>query len=60
MMLIVQHQVALDEHRHLVIWVHHRQVLGLMVEVDVDDLEVHAFSCSTMRQRWLKGSVVPE
>ena len=31
-----------------------------MVEVDVDDLEVHALSCRTMRQRWLKGSVVPE
>ena len=39
---LVQHQVALDEHRHLVVRVHHRQVLGLVVEVDVDDLEIHA------------------
>ena len=38
---LVQHEVALDQHRNLVVRIHHRQVLGLVVEVDVDDLEVH-------------------
>jgi hypothetical protein len=38
---LVQHEVALDEHGNLVIGVHDRQVLGLVVQVDVDDLEVH-------------------
>jgi hypothetical protein len=39
---LVQHEIALDQHRHLVVRIHHCQVLGLVVEVDVDDLEVHA------------------
>ena len=57
--LDLQHEVALDEHRHLVVRVHHREVLGLIVEVDVDDLEVHPLLVQhRMRQRWLKGSVV--
>ena len=39
---LVQDQVALDQHRHLVVRVHHRQVFGLVVQIDVDDLEIHA------------------
>src|SRR5215472_3075020 len=39
----VQHEVALDEHRHLVVRIHHGEVLGLVVEVDVDDLKIHPF-----------------
>ena len=39
---LVQHEVALDQHRHLVVRIHHREVLGLVVQVDVDDLEVHS------------------
>jgi len=39
---LVQDEVALDQHRQAVVRVHHRDVLGLVVQVDVDDLEVHA------------------
>jgi hypothetical protein len=48
---LVQDQVALDQDRHLVVRVHQRDVFGLGEEVDVADLEVHAFSNSTKRQR---------
>ena len=58
---LVQHQVALDQHRHLVVRIHHREVLGLVVEVDVDDLEVHALlvqhDAAALAEN---GSVVPE
>jgi len=40
----VQHQIALDQHWNLVVRVHHREILGLVIEVDVDDLEIHALS----------------
>jgi hypothetical protein len=39
---LVQDEVALDQHRQAVVRVHHRDVLGLVVQVDVDDLEIHA------------------
>jgi hypothetical protein len=39
---LVQDQVALDQDRHLAVGVHHVDVFGLVVEVDVADLEVHA------------------
>ena len=39
---LVEHEVALDQHRGAVVRVHHREVLGLVHEVHVDDLEVHA------------------
>ena len=58
---LVQHEVALDQHRHLVVRVHHGEVLGLVVEVDVDDLEVHALlvqhDAAALAEN---GSVVPE
>src|SRR6185369_12592191 len=38
---LVQHEVAFDEHRDLDVGIHDREVLGLVVEVDVDDLKVH-------------------
>ena len=40
--------------------IHHRQVFGLVEEIDVDDLEIHALFVQHDRQRWLKGQVVPE
>jgi hypothetical protein len=39
---LVQDQIALDEDRQAVVRVHHRDVFGLVVHVDVDHLEVHA------------------
>src|SRR5690606_5098612 len=39
----VQHQVALDQDGHLTVRVHHRDVFGLVVQVDVADFEIHAF-----------------
>jgi len=39
---LVQDQVALDQDRHLSVGVHHADVFGLVVEVDVADFEVHA------------------
>jgi hypothetical protein len=38
----VEDQVALDEHRQPVVRIHDRDVFGLVVHVDIDDLEVHA------------------
>src|SRR5690606_31688208 len=38
----VQDQVALDQDGHLAIGIHHRDVFGLVVQVDVTDLEIHA------------------
>jgi hypothetical protein len=38
----VEDQVALDQHRDLVVRVHHREVFRLVEQVDVDDLEIHA------------------
>ena len=37
-----RHEIALDQHGNLVVRVHHREVLRFVVEVDVDDLKVHA------------------
>ncbi len=39
---LVQDEVALDQHGQPVVRVHDGDVLGLVVEVDVDHLEVHA------------------
>ncbi|MNC95394.1 hypothetical protein D3C83_125040 [compost metagenome] len=39
---LVQDEIALDQHRQPVVRVHHGEVLGLVHEVDVDDLEIHA------------------
>src|SRR5712692_8434778 len=39
---LIEDQIALDQHRQPVVGVHHRDVLGLVVHVDVDDLKVHA------------------
>jgi len=39
----IENQVALDQHRHLVVRVHHRQVFGLVEKIDIDNLEIHAF-----------------
>ena len=39
---LVQDQVALDQDRHLAVRIHHRDVFGLVEQVDVADLEVHA------------------
>jgi hypothetical protein len=39
---LVQDQVALDEDRHLSVRVHHGDVFGLVVQVDVADFKVHA------------------
>ena len=38
---LVQHEVALDEDRHLPVRIHHVDVLGLVEQIDVADLEVH-------------------
>jgi hypothetical protein len=40
---LVQDQVALDQDRHLAVGIHHVDVFGLVVQVDVADFEVHAF-----------------
>jgi hypothetical protein len=40
---LVQDQVPLDQDRDLAVRIHDRDVLGLVVEVDVPDLEIHAF-----------------
>jgi hypothetical protein len=40
---LVQDEVALDQHRGAVVRIHHREVLGLVIEIDVDDLEIHSF-----------------
>ena len=39
---LVQDQVTLDQNGHLTVRVHHRDVFGLVVQVDVADLEIHA------------------
>jgi len=39
----IKNQVALNQHRHLVVRVHHCEVFRLVEQVDVDDLEIHAF-----------------
>ncbi|MNT95723.1 hypothetical protein D3C72_2376560 [compost metagenome] len=38
---LVQDQVAFDQNGHLTVRVHHRDVFGLVVQVDVADLEIH-------------------
>jgi hypothetical protein len=40
---LVQHEIALDQDRHLPIRIHHVDVLGLVEQVDVLDFEIHAF-----------------
>ena len=40
---LVQNQIALHQHRHLVVGVHHRQVFGFVEYVDIFDFKVHAF-----------------
>jgi hypothetical protein len=39
---LVQHRVALDQHRRPVVGIDHREVFRLVIDVHVDDLEVHA------------------
>ena len=40
---LIQNEIALDQHRHLVVRIHHCEVFGLVVKIDIDDLEIHAF-----------------
>ncbi len=35
-------EVALDKHRDAVVRIDHRQILGLVEHIHVDDLEIHA------------------
>ena len=39
---LVEDEIAFDQHRQPVVRIHHRNVLGLVVQVDVDDLKIHA------------------
>ena len=39
----VENQITFDQHRDLVIRVHHRKVFGLVMQIDVNNLEVHTF-----------------
>jgi hypothetical protein len=48
------------EHRDLVVRVHHRQVFGLVEEIDVDDLEIHALLVQHDAAALAEGQVVPE
>ncbi|MDT4871065.1 hypothetical protein FQZ97_1061750 [compost metagenome] len=38
----VQDQVTLNQNGHLAIWVHDADVFGLVVQVHIADLEIHA------------------
>ena len=40
---LVQHQVAIDQHRHAVVGIDHGDVFRLVVEIDIDHLKIHAF-----------------
>jgi hypothetical protein len=57
---LVQDQVALDQDGHLAVGVHHRDVFGLVVQVDVADLEVHALFEQHEAAAVRIGQVVPE
>ena len=39
----MQNQITLNEHRHRVVRVHDGEIFRLVVEINVDDLKVHAF-----------------
>ena len=39
---LVQNEVALDEDRYRVVRIHHSKIFGLVIEINVDDLKVHA------------------
>ena len=39
---LMEHQVAFDQHRHLIVGIHDRQIFWLVLQVNVDDLEIHA------------------
>ena len=39
---LVEDQIPLDQDGHLAVGVHDTDVLGLVVEVDIADLEIHA------------------
>ena len=39
----MQNEIAFNQHGHRVVGVHHREVFGLVVEIDINDLEIHAF-----------------
>jgi hypothetical protein len=38
----VEDQVALDEDRHLTVGIHDRNIFGLVEEINITDLEIHA------------------
>ena len=52
---LIQNQIALDQNRHLTVRVHDIDVFGLVVKIDIANLEVHAFfkqhKTATMRKR---------
>jgi hypothetical protein len=56
---LVQHEIALDQHRHW-LWDSSPPGPGLWSRSTSMIWKSMPFSCSTMRQRWLNGSVVPE
>jgi hypothetical protein len=55
-----QHQVALDQNRHAIVRIDRRHFFRLVEHIDIDHLKSMPFSNRTIRQRWLKGQVVPE
>src|SRR5690606_36377591 len=58
---LVQDQVALDQDRNLAVRIHDRDVLGLVVEIDVADLEVHALleqhEAAALRERASRAGI---
>src|SRR5690606_5597208 len=39
----VQNEFTLDQNRYLAVRVHHGNIFGLVIQVDIANLEVHAF-----------------
>jgi hypothetical protein len=40
---LVQNQISLNQDWHLTVGIHHIDVFGLVVEINIANLEVHAF-----------------
>jgi hypothetical protein len=57
---LVQDQVALDQDGHLTVGVHHADVFGLVEQIHIADLKVHALFEQHETAAVGEGQVVPE